>query len=166
MNLSYHFAAPPQPLPPPRTLLWFMPLWFKETNLTQPWVCGENKWVKFFRLPGDRKEDGRKLLEKHNYYCNRPAVLWISHNYLTIWVNAGMLSLAVSTCACTYREDPLRGCNKDRLSSLCACMLITVLLTSVSHCAIQISRMWIGFFFVCLHAHMQCWRWNPRPCAW
>lgn len=111
-HLSYHSLFLFSP--------WFTPLWFKETTLTQPWVCGENEWVSLFRLPGDRKEDGRKLLEKCNHYCNRPAVLWISHNYLTIWVDAGMLSLAVSTCACTYQEDPPSGCNTDHLKlTLC-----------------------------------------------
>lgn len=87
-----------------------MPLWFKETNATKLWAHCENKWVKFFRLPGDRKEDGRKLLQKCNHYCNRPAGLWISHNYLTIWVNAVMLSLVMSTCAHTYQEDPQSCC--------------------------------------------------------
>lgn len=86
-----------------------MPLWFKEMNATKLWVPCENKWVKFFRLPGDRKEDGRKLLQKCNHYCNRPAALWISHNYLTIWVNAVMLSLIMSTC--TYPDDP-QSCSK------------------------------------------------------
>lgn len=120
MNLSYHFFP-----------LWFTPLWFQETNLTQPWVCSENKWVTFFRLPGDRKEDGRKLLEKCNHYCNRPAVLWISHNYLTIWVNAGMLSLVVSTCACTYQEDPQSGCNTDHLK-LALCLHVDHSFTHIS----------------------------------
>lgn len=81
-----------------------MPLWFKETNATKLRAHCENKWVKFFRIPGDRKKDGRKLLQKCNHYCNRPAVLWISHN-LTIWVNTMMFSLVVSTCTCTFQED-------------------------------------------------------------
>jgi hypothetical protein len=99
--------------------LQFMPLWFKEMNATKLWAHGENKWVKFFRLPRDRKEDGRKQLQKCNHYCNRPAVLWISHNYLTICVNAVMLSLVVSTCACTYWKDPQSYCNAKRLELSC-----------------------------------------------
>lgn len=158
-HLSYHslFLFPP----------WFMPLWFKETNLTQPWVRGENKWVTFFRLPGDRKEDGRKLLEKCNHYCNRPAVLWISHNYLTIWVNAGMLSLPCQHVRVHIKKTHRAAATRTISSSLCACTLITVSLPLASHYPSQTSKVWVAVVFICMHACLnapvQCWGSNPGP---